>query len=76
MLDQEKSKLSLAQVYEQEYLKITEAQKKIAVPGLLDKDDGEAEPLEVKRIKVCLTRLFWSVLPLLQYNYIVKLTFC
>ena len=54
MLDQEKSKLSLAQVYEQEYLKITEAQKKIAVPGLLDKDDGEAEPLEVKRIKVSL----------------------
>ena len=38
MLDQEKSKLSLAQVYEQEFLKVAEAKEKAPAPSLLHKD--------------------------------------
>jgi len=72
VLDQEKSKLSLAQVYEEEYLKITQAQKKIAVPGLLDKDDGEAEPLEVKRIKESMRELFMKLDTLTHHHYTPK----
>ena len=38
MLDQEKSKLSLAQIYEQEFLKVAEAKEKAPAPTLLHKD--------------------------------------
>ena len=54
VLDQEKSKLSLAQVYEEEYVKLTEgaeAAKKKTNIGLLDKEVEET-PEAVKEIKV------------------------
>merc|ERR1719175_209529 len=57
VLDQEKSKLSLAQVYEQEFLKVNEAQEKVATPGLLDKDD-EDTPQEVEEIRAAMKSLF------------------
>jgi U3 small nucleolar RNA-associated protein MPP10 len=38
LLDQEKSKLSLAQIYEQEFLKVAEAQEKAPAPTLFHKD--------------------------------------
>jgi len=72
VLDQEKSKLSLAQIYEQEYLKITQAQEKIAIPGLLDKDDGEAEPLEVKQIKADMRTLFVKLDTLTHNHYVPR----
>lgn len=73
VLDQEKSKLSLAQIYEEEYLKITQAQQKIAVPGLLDKEDGEADSLEVKRIKEDMRSLFMKLDTLTHHHYTPKL---
>jgi len=57
VLDQEKSKLSLAQVYEQEFLKVNEAKEKVATPGLLDKED-EDTPQEVEEIRAAMTSLF------------------
>ena len=54
VLDQEKSKLSLAQVYEEEYVKLAEgaeAAKTKSSVGLLDKDIEET-PEAVKEIKV------------------------
>ena len=52
ILDQEKSKLSLSEVYEQEYLKqkssLEEAAKK---PGMLDDDGNEQTPKEVESIR-------------------------
>ena len=54
VLDQEKSKLSLAQVYEEEYVKLAEgaeAAKTKSTIGLLDKDVEET-PEAVKEIKV------------------------
>merc|ERR1711953_1515392 len=53
ILDQEKSKLSLAQVYEEEYVKLAEgaeAAKKKTNIGLLDKEVEET-PEAVKEIK-------------------------
>merc|ERR1712025_1046324 len=58
VLDQEKSKLSLAQIYEEEFLKVAEqsVEKKTSV-GLLDKDHEET-PEEVKEIKSMMNTLF------------------
>merc|ERR1719510_11379 len=58
VLDQEKSKLSLAQIYEEEYLKMAEekTEKKASV-GLLDKEEEET-PGEVVEIKAMMNSLF------------------
>ena len=58
VLDQEKSKLSLAQIYEEEYLKMAEekTEKKQSV-GLLDKEEEET-PGEVVEIRSMMNSLF------------------
>ena len=62
VLDQEKSKLSLAQIYEEEYLKVAEektGEKKQAGVGLLDKEEEEGTvPGEVVEIKAMMNSLF------------------
>jgi len=72
ILDQEKNKLSLSQVYEQEYLKIAQAQEKVSnIPGLLDKDTDEiAVPLEVKQIKEDMRALFVKLDTLTHNHYV------
>ena len=59
VLDQEKSKLSLAQIYEEEYLKMAEekTQKKTSSVGLLDKEEEET-PGEVVEIRSMMNSLF------------------
>ena len=58
VLEQEKSKLSLAQIYEEEFLKVAEqtTEMKPSV-GLLDKEKEET-PAEVEEIKVLMNSLF------------------
>ena len=58
VLDQEKSKLSLAQIYEEEFMKVAEqtTAKKPSV-GLLDKEQEET-PAEVEEIKGLMHSLF------------------
>ena len=58
VLDQEKSKLSLAQIYEEEFMKVAEqtTAKKPSV-GLLDKEQEET-PAEVEEIKGLMNTLF------------------
>jgi len=58
VLDQEKSKLSLAQIYEEEFMKVAEqtTAKKPSV-GLLDKEEEET-PAEVEEIKGLMHSLF------------------
>merc|ERR1711976_864667 len=58
VLDQEKSKLSLAQIYEEEFMKVAEqtTEKKASV-GLLDKEQDET-PTEVTEIKSMMNTLF------------------
>ena len=58
VLDQEKSKLSLAQIYEEEFMKVAEqsTEKKVSV-GLLDKEQEET-PEEVEEIKSMMNSLF------------------
>ena len=74
VLDQEKSKLSLAQVYEQEYLKqqesLEEAKKK---PGMLDDDGNETIPAEVESIKKSMKLLFAKLDTLTHFHYTPKL---
>jgi len=72
ILDQEKNKLSLSQVYEEEYLKIAKAQEKVSnIPGLLDKHtDESAVPLEVKQIKEDMRALFVKLDTLTHNHYV------
>jgi len=73
VLDQEKSKLSLAQVYEEEYMKLAEnATVKKPSVGLLDKDDEEETPAEVEEIKVMMNTLFRKLDSLTHLHYTPK----
>ena len=72
VLDQEKSKLSLAQVYEEEYLKLadTASAKKPSI-GLLDKEEDEV-PAEVQEIKTLMSTLFRKLDSLTHLHYTPK----
>eukprot|EP00096_Caligus_rogercresseyi_P002737 TRINITY_DN15004_c0_g1_i1.p1 TRINITY_DN15004_c0_g1~~TRINITY_DN15004_c0_g1_i1.p1 ORF type:complete len:725 (-),score=259.32 TRINITY_DN15004_c0_g1_i1:64-2238(-) len=72
VLDQEKSKLSLAEIYEQEYLqqqgKLNQDKEKVS---LLDKDDLEI-PKEIEDIQKNMHSLFAKLDVLTHYHYIPK----
>jgi len=73
VLDQEKSKLSLAQVYEEEYMKLADnATTKKPSVGLLDKDDDEETPAEVEEIKTMMNTLFRKLDSLTHLHYTPK----
>jgi len=67
VLDQEKSKLSLAEVYEQEYLALTE-KKETGEVGVLDKETEET-PKEVEQIKADMRSLFAKLDQLSHLHY-------
>jgi len=72
VLDQEKSKLSLAQVYEDEYMKLAEnATAKKPSVGLLDKEEEET-PAEVLEIKEMMNGLFRKLDSLTHLHYTPK----
>jgi len=72
VLDQEKSKLSLAQVYEEEYMKLAEnATAKKPSVGLLDKEEEET-PAEVLEIKEMMNGLFRKLDSLTHLHYTPK----
>ena len=72
VLDQEKSKLSLAQIYEEEYLKLSEekTEKKKSV-GLLDKEEEET-PAEVVEIRSAMNSLFRKLDSLTHLHFTPK----
>jgi len=73
VLDQEKSKLSLTQVYEEEYMKLADnATTKKPSVGLLDKDDDEETPAEVDEIKTMMNTLFRKLDSLTHLHYTPK----
>lgn len=73
VLDQEKSKLSLAQVYEEEFMKLAEnATAKKPSVGLLDKDEEEETPAEVQEIKDMMNTLFRKLDSLTHLHYTPK----
>ena len=73
ILDQEKSKLSLAEVYEQAYLKqkssLEESAKK---PGMLDDEGTEQTPKEVESIKKSMKILFSKLDSLTHFHFTPK----
>jgi len=73
VLDQEKSKLSLAQVYEEEYIRLAESATPKTGPtvGLLDKDEEEALP-ELQDIKDMMNILFRKLDSLTHLHYTPK----
>ena len=73
VLDQEKSKLSLARVYEQEYLKQQSlAEESQKTPGMLDNLDDEI-PKEVEDIKAGMKILFSKLDTLTHFHYTPKM---
>merc|ERR1711972_207339 len=73
VLDQEKSKLSLAQVYEEEYMKLADsASSKKSSAGLLDKEEAEEVPVEVSEIKEMMSSLFRKLDMLTHLHYTPK----
>eukprot|EP00092_Neocalanus_flemingeri_P031592 GFUD01034310.1.p1 GENE.GFUD01034310.1~~GFUD01034310.1.p1 ORF type:complete len:666 (+),score=304.77 GFUD01034310.1:38-2035(+) len=73
VLDQEKSKLSLAQVYEEEFMKLAEnATAKTPTIGLLDKEEEEETPTEVEEIKDMMSSLFRKLDSLTHMHYTPK----
>ncbi len=72
VLDQEKSKLSLAQIYEQEYLEQqSKTQEQSKVQGLLDEKPDEV-PKEVEEIKKSMKSLFAKLDILTHFHYTPK----
>ena len=71
VLDQENSKLSLAQVYEEEFLRVSQVKEKVPVPGLLDVDREET-PEEVEQIKSAMRSLFSKLDTLTHFHYTPK----
>ena len=71
ILDQEKSKLSLSQVYEDEYLKQKgDAEAALKAPGMLDDDDIDKDKPElVDEIKSRMKELFVKLDTLTHYHY-------
>ena len=71
ILDQEKSKLSLSQVYEEEYLKQKgDAEAALKAPGMLDDDDIDKDKPElVDEIKSRMKELFVKLDTLTHYHY-------
>ena len=73
ILDQEKSKLSLAEVYEQEYLKQKTALEQSArKPGMLDDDGNEESPKEVAAIRKSMSILFSKLDSLTHFHFTPK----
>ena len=73
ILDQEKSKLSLAQVYEQEYLKQMDAlEQSKKTPGMLDDEGNEQTPKEVEIIRKSMKILFSKLDSLTHFHYTPK----
>jgi len=73
VLDQEKSKVSLSQVYEDEYLKLAEnaAPKEKSSVNVLDKEDEEV-PIEYTEIKEMMNSLFRKMDTLTHLHYTPK----
>ena len=70
ILDQEKSKLSLSQVYEEEYLKQKgDAEAAQKAPGVLDDDVDKDKPELVDEIKSRMKELFVKLDTLTHYHY-------
>ena len=73
ILDQEKSKLSLAEVYEQEYLKQKSAiDDSTKTPGILDDDGNEQTPKEVESIRKSMKILFSKLDSLTHFHFTPK----
>ena len=73
ILDQEKSKLSLAEVYEQEYLKQRNAMEESKrTPGMLDDDGNEKTPKEVESIRKSMRILFSKLDSLTHFHFTPK----
>ena len=73
ILDQEKSKLSLAEVYEQEYLKQKSALEESAKkPGMLDDDGNEEAPKEIDAIRKSMSILFSKLDSLTHFHFTPK----
>jgi len=71
VLDQEKSKMSLAQIYEQEYLALAEKEEKAPVVGVLDKENEETSK-EVDQIRSDMRSLFSKLDSLSHLHYTPK----
>lgn len=71
VLDQEKSKMSLAQIYEQEYLSLAEKEEKKPVVGVLDKENEETSK-EVDQIRSDMRSLFSKLDSLSHLHYTPK----
>merc|ERR1719186_58481 len=71
VLDQEKSKLSLAQIYEQEYMALAEKEEKAPVVGVLDKENEEISK-EVEKIRSDMRSLFSKLDSLSHLHYTPK----
>lgn len=73
ILDQEKSKLSLAEVYEQAYLKQkTSLEESAKKPGMLDDEGTEQTPKEVESIKKSMKILFSKLDSLTHFHFTPK----
>ena len=73
ILDQEKSKLSLAEVYEQEYLKQKNAlEESLNTPGMLDNQGNDETPKEVESLRKSMKILFSKLDSLTHFHFTPK----